>query len=110
MQKLISILFITSLINVSHAGYLDDWSNDDLCGWMESSSTPKHILDEVDKREILCYGGIEVSTLPESDSSEGKNGTAFPSPVGPRVARVESPRQSAEQPCAHASSASMATA
>ncbi|WP_416695801.1 hypothetical protein [Candidatus Pseudothioglobus sp. Uisw_050_01] len=41
MQKLISILFITSLLNVSHAGYLDDWSNDDLCGWMESSSTPK---------------------------------------------------------------------
>ena len=80
MQKLISILFITSLINVSHAGYLDDWSNDDLCGWMESSSTPKHILDEVDKREILCYGGIEVSTLPKSDSSEGENGTTFPSP------------------------------
>ena len=40
----------------------------------------KNILDEVDKREILCYGGIEVSTLPESDSSEGKNGTVFPSP------------------------------
>jgi hypothetical protein len=80
MQKLISILFITSLINVSHASYLDDWSNDDLCGWMESSSTPKNILDEVDKREILCYGGIEVSTLPESDSSEGENGTVFPSP------------------------------
>ena len=80
MQKLISILFITSLINVSYAGYLDDWSNDDLCGWMESSSTPKNILDEVDKREILCYLGIEVSTLPESDSSEGENGTVFPSP------------------------------
>ena len=80
MQKLISILFITSLITVSHASYLDHWSNDDLCGWMESSSTPKHILDEVDKREILCYGGIEVSTLPESDSSEGENGTTFPSP------------------------------
>jgi hypothetical protein len=80
MQKLISILFITSLLNVSHAGYLDDWSNDDLCGWMESSSTPKHILNEVDKREILCYGGIEVSTLPESDFSEGENGTVFPSP------------------------------
>ena len=87
MQKLISILFLTSLLNVSHAGYLDNWSNDDLCGWMESSSTPKNILDEVDKREILCYGGIEVSTLPEFDSSngengtfEGENGTVFPSP------------------------------
>ena len=55
MQKLISILFITSLLNVSHAGYLDDWSNDDLCGWMESSSTPKHILDEVDKRSSSIY-------------------------------------------------------
>ena len=44
MQKLISILFITSLISVSNAGYLDDWSNDDLCGWMDSTSIPKYIL------------------------------------------------------------------
>tara|TARA_B100000767_G_C19443194_1_gene400872 strand:- start:270 stop:608 length:339 start_codon:yes stop_codon:yes gene_type:complete len=80
MQKLILLLFITSLINVSHAGYLDDWSNDDLCGWMDSPSIPKYIFDEVDKREILCSGGLEVSTLPESDSSVGENGTNFPSP------------------------------
>ena len=54
MQKLISILFITSFISVSHAGYLDDWSNDDLCGWMESTSIPKYILEEVDKeRDIM---------------------------------------------------------
>jgi len=70
-------LFISLSIN---ANYLSEWSNDDLCGWMESTSTPKYILDEVDKREILCYQGIEVSTLSESDSYEGENGTAFPSP------------------------------
>ena len=62
MHKLISILFIISLISVSHAGYLDDWSNDDLCGWMESTSIPKYILEEVDKREILCSGGLEISS------------------------------------------------
>ena len=74
-------LLIGLFISLSaNANYLSDWSNDDLCGWMESTSTPKYILDEVDKREILCYQGIEVSTLPESDSYEGENGTAFPSP------------------------------
>ena len=69
------------LISLSaNANNLSDWSNDDLCGWMESTSIPEYILDEVDKREILCYGGIEVSTLPESDSYEGEKGTTFPSP------------------------------
>ncbi len=74
-------LLIGLLISLSsNANYLSEWSNDDLCGWMESTSIPKYILDEVDKREILCYGGIEVSTLPESDSYGVKYGTAFPSP------------------------------
>ena len=74
-------LFIGLLISLNAmANYLSEWSNDDLCGWMNSTSIPKNILDEVDKREILCFGGIEVSTLPESDSSEGGNGTTFPSP------------------------------
>jgi len=74
-------LFIGLLISLStNANYLNEWSNDNLCGWTESTSTPEHILNELDKREILCHGGIEVSTLPESDSSESENGTAFPSP------------------------------
>tara|TARA_B100000787_G_scaffold112846_1_gene84019 strand:- start:448 stop:768 length:321 start_codon:yes stop_codon:yes gene_type:complete len=74
-------LFIGFLISLSaNANYLSEWSNDDLCGWMESTSIPEYILVEVDKREILCYGGFEVSTLPESNSYEGINGTVFPSP------------------------------
>ena len=80
MKKIYLFALVLCFAGSSHGDFLDDWSNDDLCGWMESSSTPKNILDEVDKREILCYGGIEVSTLPESDSSEDENGTVFPSP------------------------------
>ena len=74
-------IFIGLIISLgANANYLSNWSNDNLCGWMESSSPPKNILDEVNKRGILCYGGIETSTLPELDSYEGKNGTVFPSP------------------------------
>ena len=74
-------LFIGLLISLSaKASYLSEWSNNDLCGWMESTSIPEYILNEVSRREILCYGGIEVSTLPESDSYEGEKGTTFPSP------------------------------
>ena len=80
MKKLLVILFLTNLISISYANYFDDWSNDNLCGWMDSTSIPEYILEEVDKREIICFGGVEVSALPSSDSDDGKNGTVFPSP------------------------------
>jgi len=82
-------LFIGLLISLNaNANYLSEWSNDDLCGWTESTSTPEYILDELDKREILCYGGIEVLILPEFDSNEVKNGTAFPSPDPSLIPKV----------------------
>ena len=89
MNKLISILFISSLLSISHASYLDDWSNNDLCGWMESTSVPRYILDEVDKREILCSGGLEVSVLNSSNSNVNKNGTIFASPDPSLVIKVK---------------------
>ena len=89
-------LFTGLLISLSaNANYLSEWSNDDLCGWMESASTPEYILDEVDKREILCYRGIEVLTLPESDSNEDENGTAFPSPVPSLIPKAVPDKKSA---------------
>ena len=88
MKKLISILFIPSLLSISHASILDDWSNNDLCGWMQSTSIPKYILNEVDKRKILCSGGIEVSVLPPSKSNISKHGTTFASPDPSLVIKV----------------------
>ena len=90
MKKLISILFISSLLSISHASNLDDWSNNDLCGWMESTSIPKYILNEVVKRKILCSGGLEVSALPLSKSNISKNGTTFASPDPSLVIKVNS--------------------
>ena len=89
MRKIISFLFISTLLNASHASYLDDWSNDDLCGWMESTSIPKYIQEEVDKREILCSRGIEVSVINPENSNVSENGTIFASPDPSLIIKVE---------------------
>ena len=80
MNKIIVIFLALSLTSVTQASYLDDWSNDNLCGWMSSDSAPQHIKDEVIKRKILCFGGKEVESIPALTTQYNKNGTVFPSP------------------------------
>jgi len=80
MKKLILTFLVSSFISASYAGYFDNWSNNDLCGWMNSSSVPKNIQTEVTNRELLCYGGVEVDKLPSVKSNNGQFGTSFPSP------------------------------
>ena len=79
MNKLQIFFLISSLTSATYAAYLDDWSNDDLCGWMDSASAPEYIQIEVEKREILCHGGTEVSSLPADVNLSSKSGTVFPS-------------------------------
>ena len=80
MKKLILIAFTLSITNLAYASYLDEWSNDELCGWTSSADIPEHIQNEVKKREILCYGGIEVSSLPVEADLSSEYGTVFASP------------------------------
>ena len=80
MKSRYLIAFALGFVGTSHGALLDDWSNDDLCGWMESAATPEYIQTEVQKREIICYGGVEVSSLPSAEDYSSQNGTVFPSP------------------------------
>ena len=80
MNKIFVIFLALSVNGVTQASYLDDWSNDNLCGWMSSASAPQHIKDEVIKRKILCFGGKEVESVPDLTTQFNKNGTVFPSP------------------------------
>ena len=50
-------------------------------GWMESAATPEYIRTEVLKREIICYGGDEVSSLPDDKLVTSGVGTTFPSQI-----------------------------
>ena len=74
------ILFALSFSSYSYGNLLDDWSHDDLCGWMESAATPEYIQTEALKRDIICYGGVEVSSLPDDKIVASGEGTVFPSP------------------------------
>ena len=80
MKSRYLIAFVLGFVSSSHGALLDDWSNDDLCGWMESSATPEYIQTEVQKREIICYAGVEVTSLPSSQDNTSQYGTVFPSP------------------------------
>ena len=80
MKKIVVIVLASCLTSAIYAAYLDDWSNNDLCGWMDSTSAPEYIQKEVDKREILCYGGVEVASFPTEVNLSSESGTVFPSP------------------------------
>ena len=54
IKKLI-IIFISSLISVSHANNLKDWTNEDLCRWIDSDSIPNPISEEIYLRQLSCY-------------------------------------------------------
>jgi hypothetical protein len=80
MKKIVVIVLASCLTSAIYAAYLDDWSNNDLCGWMDSTSAPEYIQKEVAQREILCYGGVEVASLPTEVNLSLESGTVFPSP------------------------------
>jgi hypothetical protein len=90
MKKLILAFLASNLISVSYAGYFDNWSNNDLCGWMNSSSVPKNIQTEVTNRELLCFGGVEVDKLPTVKSNNSQYGTSFPSPDPDLIKKLHS--------------------
>ena len=57
MKKLLLTLLLSlGLTTISFAGYLDDWTDNQLCGWMDNPSPPEHIVAEVKKRGLSCGG------------------------------------------------------
>ena len=65
MKKLFLLLILSFFSTTSYAGYLDDWTDDQLCGWMDKPSSPEHIVAEVKKRGLSCGGDF----LAASDST-----------------------------------------
>ncbi len=45
MIKKYLFLFLSSLISVSYANSLDDWTNEDLCRWMDAALISEHISE-----------------------------------------------------------------
>ena len=68
MKKLLLILILFSAS--ASANFFDNWTDDNLCGWIDNPSTPDYITDEADKRKIICVGGKAIRN---SDKQEKKS-------------------------------------
>ena len=62
------------------ANYLDDWTNEDLCRWMDAALIPEHISDEMYARKLVCTNNSEVIELINQATYVSEHGTVFPSP------------------------------
>ena len=78
MIKKYSFLFLISLINISNANYLDDWTNEDLCRWMDAALIPENISDEMYVRKVECFNDSEVIELTSQAIYVSENRTIFP--------------------------------
>ena len=60
----ILLLLSIGVTSISHAALFDDWSDNQLCEWMDQPSPPGIIRKLVNKRNINCSEGIaSVETL-----------------------------------------------
>ena len=83
MKKTYLFLLLISLANfasLSHANYLDDWTNEDLCRWMDADLIPEHISEEMYTRKVVCFKDSEAIELITQSTYDNENGTVFPSP------------------------------
>ena len=81
MRKLLLLVFTFVLSTTSFADDLSNWSNEDLCRWIDTVSIPEPISVEINMREVVCYDvlGSSHSALEVPISNE--HGTVFPSPT-----------------------------
>ena len=80
MLKKCSFLFLISVRSISYANYLDDWTDEDLCRWMDAALIPEHISDEIYVRKVVCFNNSEFIELTSQATYASENGTVFPSP------------------------------
>jgi len=53
-MKISVFLFSLLLTNSVFASILDDWTDDQICGWMDNPSPPEYMVEEAVKRNLDC--------------------------------------------------------
>ena len=55
------VLLYAAFTTLAYADtHIDSWTDNQLCGWMQSSDIPKYISDEVNERELYCIDGVST--------------------------------------------------
>ena len=80
MKKLIILITFLGFYSVSYAKSFEDWSNDDLCRWIDAVQVPEPILLEIEVRDLLCLSNLEIIEASIQEPYASEHGTVFPSP------------------------------
>ena len=65
INKLFILLMLSiGVTSISHAALFDDWSDNQLCEWMDQPMPPGVIKNLVYKRKISCSEGVAVIKVP----------------------------------------------
>ena len=80
MKKLIILITFLGSWSVSHAKSFDDWSNEDLCRWIDADKVPEPILLEIKVRELVCLSNSQIIEASIQEPYASEHGTVFPSP------------------------------
>ena len=77
---MILITFL-GLWSVSNAKGFEDWSNEDLCRWIDAVQVPDPILLEIEVRDLVCLRSTETIEASIQKPYASDHGTLFPSPL-----------------------------
>ena len=80
MKKFIILITFLGLCSVSYAKSFDDWSNEDLCRWIDAVQVPDPILIEIEVRDLVCLINPEIIEASIQEPYASEHGTVFPSP------------------------------
>ena len=81
MKRLIILLTFLSYYSVTHAKSFEDWSNEDLCRWIDAVQVPDPILLEIEVRDLVCLSNPEIIEASIQEPYASEYGTVFPSPL-----------------------------
>jgi hypothetical protein len=80
MKSLAVFITLFSLSANVVAKNLDEWSNEDLCRWIDAVQIPDPILLEIEVRNLVCLGNPEIIEASIREPYASEYGTVFPSP------------------------------
>ena len=80
MKKLIILLTLLGMCSASYAKTFDDWSNEDLCRWIDAVLVREPILLEIEVRDLLCLSNAVIIEASIQEPYASEHGTVFHSP------------------------------
>ena len=90
VKNLIIIITFVGFYSVSYASSFEDWSNEDLCRWIDAVQVPDPILLEIEVRDLVCLSNPEIIEASIQEPYASEHGTVFPSPSFNKTSNINS--------------------